>query len=518
MSNTGFFDWITTHEKIMMDTAVVGTGVAGLSIWATYEIMAQNFGYADAGAMTAMACCGTPIALVAGGYVIRRGIASGLHLPSLASLYALLQQRQATPTETPQPTESPNMDDWVNVINGLSRSRRPVLPIGRRQSGGLIGIDFNETPHLIINGQTGSGKTMNILRPLAASAAISGLFQVVILDKSGRNFRALEGHPNIHILRYDHNQLPQIARSIYAEIMRRDKWLADQAGNPTTIDRARADRRPPRILVIVDEFANASGLLKVQDRQLYGELTASMIQIAQEGRAMSVHLALVAQRPDATQVNTTLRSQLNGITFQMRDSNDARLADAPGAENLGSGQAILSANRYQQFFTFRPSDSEIRQALAAEAARDCGRPEWLFGYGETAVNNHVEQLPNPMQNGGDSVGGTIHQNMGGTTWDLGTNGSATSSNGNNNGNRGDRGDTHTEDMIVMAVKSILNSSDETQSPIQNLAMNQYRATLLALSAGYGVGATAELVIGYSNSRSKQIVRSVRELVQLPVAG
>lgn len=178
-----------------------------------------------------------------------------------------------------------------------------------------MGLGFNETPHLIVNGLTGSGKTMSILRPLVASAAVSGLFQVVILDKSGRNFRALEGHPNVHVVKYDHNQLPHMAKSIYAEILRCDQWLATQSGNPTTIDRARADRRPPRVLIIIDKFANASGLLKVQDRQAYGELTASLIQVAQEGRAMSVHLILVAQRPDATQVNTTLRSQLNKRPF-----------------------------------------------------------------------------------------------------------------------------------------------------------------------------------------------------------
>lgn len=359
------------------DAAVATAGVATIASFGAYEWVARETNYYDAPMICGGLALGVPFTVAGGVYAVKRG---GRALADLD--WAAIQARVYGGDGDGEAVDPGN---WLTVTQGIDRIRRPRFPIGRNvAAGGVVAIDFDETPHLLISGQTGSGKTMSVLRPLAAMAAVSGLFQVIILDRSGRNFRILENHPNIHIYRYQHRNMPEIAKSGYEEVMRRDRWLSTRPGNPTTVDRARADRRPPRVLVIVDEYANMAGLLKNEDRTEYGRLTTSMIQIAQEGRAMSVHLALVAQRPDHNQINTTLRSQLDGITFRMRDATDARLADAPGSEDLPAGQAILSRpTGYTTAAMFKPSDGEIRQMLAMGAARENGAPSWLYGY-ETA--------------------------------------------------------------------------------------------------------------------------------------
>lgn len=493
--------WMLTRSG---DALVVGGTVVGFTGWGAYEWAGQRFNYYDAPLICAGAAVGLPVALAGGAYALRRGLP--LHLPAGLSLAALRERLYGRADGEETAVQPPDMSDWVNVVNGLSRARKAVFPIGRRaDTGGVVNIDFDETHHLIINGQTGSGKTIAVLRPLAAMAAMSGLFQVVILDKSGRYFRVLEGHPNIHIVRYDHEGLPAIAEGIYAEILRRDQWLARQPGNPTTIDRVRADRRPSKILVIADEYANAAGLLRETAPRLAGRLNTSMIQCVQEGRAMSVHMVIVAQRPDHTQVNTTLRSQLNGLSFHMRDATDARLADTPGAENLPDGQAIFSKPGGRETLAmWYPSDEQLRQALAAETAQNCGQPTWLHGYTPpvtapvTNSTSHEEPAEVFVTDDGDFVTGSKAV----TGRDLGTIACAHTS----------------ESVISQAVtpvtavsaraRDFLNDTDP--SPIDGLTVGQAQAIAYCLLAGESLSSTARIVFNGKNDRYFETVKAVRQ--------
>lgn len=513
------WDFLQRQQVKAADMAVGGLAVMGLTAWGTYEVMARNFGYADAPLMTAVACCGTPLAVAAGGVWVRRRLRGGLRFVSWEELRRLVYGAETAESGTPS-EQQPTINGWVSVVRGVSRARRPVLPIGKTESGALAAIDFDATHHhLIVNGETGSGKTMYVLRPLAAAAAISGLFQVVILDKSGRNFRVLEGHPNIHVLRYSHESLPDITKSLYDEVMRRDKWLAGQPDNPTTLDRARADRRPPRVLVIIDEFANASGLLREIDKGAYGRMTASLIQVVQEGRAMGIHLCLVAQRPDATQVNTTLRSQLKSLTFQLRDVNDARLADAPGAEAIGEGQFILKGKReYETVWAFRPSDEELRQALAAESARDCGEPTWLHGY-----NGRLQTVTNTPQNTpkNGSVTGYNGRDLGTNAFAFPGEGQVTAMVTPKTVTRGTETVTEVVEQVDEALSPLPHRdevaekllADKRPSLIQGMTVGQVQLATLCLLSGERVTPTCYRVFGGKNDRYQERIKLVQAMLQ-----
>lgn len=487
------WQFLERQQLKLSDVAVVGTAGAGFGFWFVYEMVARVVGRTDALAVTLLLLCGTPLTLGAGGYALVRSLRQGrgVNMGALAALIdRLLGKAEQTAEPEPPPPAAPDMSDWSEVVAEVHRRSKPVFPLGKTLAGKLAGVSFEETPHLLVNGQTGSGKTMAVLRPLAVCAAISGLFQVIILDKSGRNFRLLEPHPNIHLVRYEPETLPTIAAALYGEILRRDRWLAKQPGNPTLLTHVRADRRPPRLLVIIDEYANARGLLHAQDPKLAGKLTSAMIQCVQEGRAMGVHLMIVAQRPDATQLNTTHRSQYNAITFHMRDATDARLADAPGAETVGQGQAIFSRPRGRTTLQmYYPSDAQIRQALSRQGVKDWGKPDWL-----QAVTALGEGVPETA---------VLPAVTGYNGWEMGENGATAEGNG------GDDGVTVTP-SLADRLAGLLTNSDP--SPIAGLTVGQFQAAFLCLLLGESLTATCHRVLGGKNGRYLERVRAVQQLV------
>ena len=155
------------------------------------------------------------------------------------------------PTDKPEP----NMLDWSEMVEHYGqRSRRPALPVGWNSDGQIELVDLAEEPHLLIVGKTGMGKTDSFMRPVSAYAAMRG-WQVIILDKSGRNYKILNQHPNVHVLTYTPESLPAVVQSIYEEIVRRDKWLNENGTRKYA--NVPDDERPSRILLIVDECANA---------------------------------------------------------------------------------------------------------------------------------------------------------------------------------------------------------------------------------------------------------------------
>lgn len=380
--------FIKDHEKLAGDALITGGAVAALGSWWMYEQVASAVGDGNA----PLVCFGLPAGSVGLWLLSRRWRNTGL--PTLDDMrrrvYATTNSNNAPPPED----ENPPSNNWTDVAGVSYNVRQSRYPIGIYENGRVCFLDFRETPHLIANGQTGSGKTMGVLRPLAAMAAASGLFQVVILDKSGRNFRVLGDHPNVHIVRFEHEELPQIFKSIYDEIVRRDRWIAGLEDGSREMHHVPANLREHGILVIADEFSNTSAYLRELDRGLYGQLTSFAIQIAQEGRAMGVHIALAAQRPDATQVNTTLRSQLNGITLHMRDATDANLADAPGSDSLEPGYAVFSRpGGYETIKLFYPSDDELRTLLSQPPARHAGEPMWIRGHRQPTTVAAEPEVP-----------------------------------------------------------------------------------------------------------------------------
>lgn len=279
---------------------------------------------------------------------------------------------QAVPVEmppTPEPVSQTPAWDFVTAQQN-PRARNLMLPLGWTENG-LYTLNFATDPHLVIAGKTGMGKTESLVRPLPVFAALRG-WQVVILDKSGRDFQALVEHPNIHLVRYQAATLLPILDLLWQEIGWRDQWLAHYGVRKYEL--VRADVRPPRTMIVIDELANALLDAPKADRQQAEE---SLVKLGNQARALALHLVIVAQRPTADQLNSSLVANMTPVCFGVNDANEARYARCPGAETLETGQAVISTRGYPVISCWHPEDAEIKAALQRYDGPSHKPPTWL---------------------------------------------------------------------------------------------------------------------------------------------
>lgn len=276
---------------------------------------------------------------------------------------------ETPPAPAPEPVNQTPAWDFVTAQQN-PRARNLMLPLGWTEQG-LYTLNFATDPHVVIAGKTGMGKTESLVRPLPVFAALRG-WQVVILDKSGRDFQALAGHPNIHLVRYQASTLLPILDLLWQEVGWRDQWLARYGVRKYEL--VRADVRPPRTMIVIDELSNALLDAPKADRQQAEE---SLVKLGNQARALAVHLVIVAQRPTADQLTPSLVSNMTPICFGVNDANEARYARCPGAEQLDLGQAIVSTRGYPLITCWHPDDADLKAALQRYDGPLHKPPTWL---------------------------------------------------------------------------------------------------------------------------------------------
>ncbi len=237
---------------------------------------------------------------------------------------------------------------------------------------GLLVADPDTYPHLLLAGTSGSGKTRYGLRPLAAAALAAG-WQVVILDRSGLDFLPFQAHPNAHT-----QLLPEASASITAlaglceMIQERLGGLRD-AGVSTW---SRLSNPPaPRLLVVLDEFANLADALSDGERK---ELWRYARMAAAEGRKAGVHLALALQDPTHKSLDLRIRRNCLPVSFRVKDGDASRVVlGASGAERLPPRHFLTVLDRLVRGVAFAPSDADIAAFLARRPTPVYPPPLWL---------------------------------------------------------------------------------------------------------------------------------------------
>src|SRR5205085_8260292 len=113
--------------------------------------------------------------------------------------------------------------------------------------------------------------------------------------------------------------------SLEAELRRRDRLQRD----------GRA--APPRLVVVVDEFASLAAELP--------DFLGALVGIAQRGRSLGMHLLLATQRPSGA-VNANIKANTNlRIALRVQDAGDSTdIVDRPNAASISRatpGRAYL---------------------------------------------------------------------------------------------------------------------------------------------------------------------------------
>jgi S-DNA-T family DNA segregation ATPase FtsK/SpoIIIE len=228
---------------------------------------------------------------------------------------------------------------------------RSTLAVVGESYDGPFGIDISKDgPHALIAGTTGSGKS-ELLQSLVASLAVANrpdeLTFVLIDYKGGSAFAECARLPHTvgMVTDLDPHQVERALVSLSAELTRRERILAgagakDIEDYQLLLDRERlsptSGGRPPglalpRLVIVIDEFAAMSRELP--------EFVTGLVNIAQRGRSLGIHLILATQRPSGV-VSQDIRANTN-LRIALRVTDPAESADVIGVPDAAAiGQSM----------------------------------------------------------------------------------------------------------------------------------------------------------------------------------
>ncbi|WP_344602401.1 FtsK/SpoIIIE domain-containing protein [Sporichthya brevicatena] len=192
-------------------------------------------------------------------------------------------------------------------------------------------------PHGLIAGTTGSGKS-ELLQSLVASLAVANrpdAMTFILVDyKGGSAFADCAKLPHTvgMVTDLDTHLVGRALESLGAELRRREHLFA-AAGVPGLPEYEAARQRDPslgplpRLLIVIDEFASLARELP--------EFVSGLVNVAQRGRSLGIHLILATQRPSGV-VSPEIRANTNlRIALRVTDTTESTdIIDAPDAARI----------------------------------------------------------------------------------------------------------------------------------------------------------------------------------------
>ena len=241
-----------------------------------------------------------------------------------------------------------DLDDGAPMARAIAArwragGRSTVAMVGESYDG-PFGIDMKKDgPHGLIAGTTGSGKS-ELLQSLVASLAVANRpdeMTFVLIDyKGGSAFADCARLPHTvgMVTDLSPHLVERALRSLTAELTRREHLLARTGAKDIEDYQRDRDKFPqeegiaalPRLVIVIDEFASM-----VRDLP---DFVTGLVNIAQRGRSLGIHLILATQRPSGV-VSADIRANTNlRIALRVTDpSESADVVDAPDAARIGKG-------------------------------------------------------------------------------------------------------------------------------------------------------------------------------------
>ncbi|GMA95746.1 hypothetical protein GCM10025881_25700 [Pseudolysinimonas kribbensis] len=234
--------------------------------------------------------------------------------------------------------EPPTADD---IEAGWLLSPRSTTAVIGESIDGPFSIDLRaDGPHALIAGTTGSGKS-ELLQTLVATLAVANRpdeMNFVLVDyKGGAAFKDCVDLPHTvgMVTDLDAHLVERALESLGAELRTREQLLA-VAGAKDLEDyldlRGRTPTLTPiaRLVIVIDEFASLARELP--------DFVRGLVNIAQRGRSLGIHLVLATQRPSGV-VSPEIRANTNlRIALRVTDTAESSdVIDAPDAARIGQG-------------------------------------------------------------------------------------------------------------------------------------------------------------------------------------
>lgn len=244
-----------------------------------------------------------------------------------------------------------------------------AAPIGVMAGGNVFSLDLHESYHGchgLVAGTTGSGKS-EFLQTLILSLAIHYSpreVAFVLVDFKGgdmarpfmaKPFSPALPHLSATISNLSGNILYRALVSLQAEISSRQR-LFNEAAAALRVDKldinsyhkyyksGRLDVPLPHLVIIIDEFAQ----LKTQQPEFLTEL----VNIAQVGRSLGIHLILATQRPSGIVDPQIMSNSRFKVCLKVAEKQDSvELLNRPDAARIKNPGRMYLQVGYDEIFT-----------------------------------------------------------------------------------------------------------------------------------------------------------------------
>ena len=256
-------------------------------------------------------------------------------------------------------------------------------PIGIGPSGPLELDLVEHGPHALIGGTSGAGKSellQSIVAALIHEYPPTRLTFLFVDYKGGAASVVFNDVP--HTVGYVTNLEASLSlralTSLRAELNHRMRLMEGKAKDLAEMIERYPDEAPPSLVIVVDEFATL--VKEVPD------FVAGVVDIAQRGRSLGVHLILATQRPSGS-VNDNILANTNlRISLRMLDSIESKTIIGVGSAAeiplplKGRGFAKLGPRdliEFQSAFTGAPLTQEDEvDPRDRRAVREHGPAGW----------------------------------------------------------------------------------------------------------------------------------------------
>ena len=332
------------------------------------------------------------------------------------------------------PNSTPSIVPLKSMLNDDSfRESNAELPIaiGYTITQEVKTFDLTDAPHLLVAGATKQGKSvgLNVIISSLLYAKHPTELKFVFIDPKMVEFtsyNSLLKHylavlPNAvseederkNAIVKSPKHAEQILNSLCIEMDERYNLLASAGVNDFKLynekykDRCllpnEGHKYLPYLVVVIDEYADLimAGGASQEAKKAAKNIEASIVRLAQKGRAAGIHVIIATQRPSVNVITGLIKANFpTRIAFRVLSGTDSRtILDSTGAENLiGKGDMLYYAGvkmeRIQCALVSMAEINKITKFIGDQTGwkKCCNTPYYL---------------PVPESQDGEAGGGTI---------------------------------------------------------------------------------------------------------------